>query len=165
MMQLIRIYKRDSICIYPNLHGFWYVFRKCWTRGLGETGGRGTGNTRTRCDAIDNNADLSHSVFPRVRKIAQSSPLPSSPSPLSLFLHPGGTVEIDYIDERWNYSPRTKRKETAKSPVGIVKLGGCRLYDNSEQGGREEEGGGRRDDFREYRIRIATRSRAASREI
>lgn len=54
---------RDSICIYPNLHGFWFVFHKCWKRGRakkdrGEIGGRGIGNTCTRCDAIDNNRSI-----------------------------------------------------------------------------------------------------------
>lgn len=80
------------------------------------------------------NADLSHSAFPRVlcAENRTKAPLP----PPSLFSSLPISVlsamvewqnEIDYIDERWNYSPRTKRKETAKFSVEIVKLGGCRL--------------------------------------
>lgn len=95
--------------------------------------GRGIANTCTRCGTIDNKR-RSHSAFPRVLCAENRTKAPLSPP--SLFSSLPISVlsamvewqnEIDYIDERWNYSPRTKRKETAKFSVEIVKLGGCRL--------------------------------------
>lgn len=131
---------RDPICIYPNLHGFWSVCYKCW-KGMetGKKGWRRYTEEELRIHVRDAvrltiNADLSHSAFPRVLCAENRTKAPLSPP--SLFSSLPISVlsamvewqnEIDCTDERWNYSPRTKRKETAKSPVEIVKLGGYRL--------------------------------------
>lgn len=106
---------RDSICMYPNLHGFWTVFHWCRRKGrCREPRGRSGIHVRNAV-RLTINADPSHSAFPRVlcaenRTKAFAPPPPVFPPHPFSTLSPRWRNEIDYTDERCrNYSPRTKR--------------------------------------------------------